>query len=295
MISQPIEKPSRGATVRSYVALTKPRIIELLLITTIPPMVLANDGWPGWQLVLVTLIGGTLSAGGANVLNNYLDSDIDVVMDRTSKRPLATQAMPPDHALRFGVVLGLAGFLWLWAFTNILAAAISTSALLFYVFVYTMYLKRTTRQNIVIGGAAGAAPVLVGWAAVTGSLSLPAWIMFAIVFYWTPPHFWALAVKYKDDYAKAGVPMLPVVASERHTSLQILWYTAVLVVVSLGLSYVTSLSWIYLGSAIIFGAWMLRDAYRLYRDPTSAMKLFRTSVLYLALVFDAIWVDVVLL
>lgn len=280
---------------RAYVALTKPRIIELLLITTIPPMVLAHDGWPGWVLVASTLVGGMLSAGGANVLNNYVDSDIDVVMERTSGRPLARDLVPRPHALRFGVLLGAAGFLWLWAFTNVLAASISTAALLFYVFVYTIYLKRSTRQNIVIGGAAGAAPVLVGWAAVTGRLDLAAWIMFAIVFYWTPPHFWALAVRYKDDYAKANVPMLPVVASERHTSLQILWYTAMLVLVSLSLVFVTTLSWIYLLSALVFGVWMLRDAYRLYKDPTTAMVLFKTSILYLALVFDAIWVDVIFL
>jgi protoheme IX farnesyltransferase len=290
-----VSKPGWSDTVRAYVAVTKPRIIELLLITTIPPMVLANDGWPGWWLVLATLIGGTLSAGGANVLNNYVDSDIDVVMERTKGRPLPKADIPPEHALRFGVILGAAGFLWLWGFTNLLAASISTAALLFYVFVYTMYLKRSSRQNIVIGGAAGAAPVLVGWAAVTGRVDLAAWIMFAIVFYWTPPHFWALAIRYKDDYAKADIPMLPVVASERHTSLQILWYTAMLVLVSLSLVFVTSLSWIYLLSAIIFGGWMMRDAYRLYKDPTTAMVLFKTSIIYLALVFDAIWVDVVLL
>ena len=292
---EPIAKKGWTTTVRAYIGLTKPRIIELLLITTIPPMVLANDGWPGWQLVLVTLIGGTLSAGGANVLNNYVDSDIDDLMERTRERPLVTHSVPREHALPFGLLLGTAGFVWLWAFTNVLAATISTLALLFYVFVYTMYLKRSTRQNIVIGGAAGAAPVLVGWAAVTGTLALPAWIMFAIVFYWTPPHFWALAIRYKDDYARAGVPMLPVVASQRHTSLQILWYTAMLVVVSLGLVFVTTLSWIYLLSAVGCGTWMLRDAYRLHRDPDTAMTLFKTSILYLALVFDAIWVDVVFL
>lgn len=292
-LAEQASKPGRADTLRAYVALTKPRIIELLLITTIPPMVLANNGWPGWVLVVTTLVGGTLSAGGANVLNNYVDSDIDVVMDRTKGRPLPKAQVPAEHALRFGVLLGAAGFLWLWAFTNLLAASISTAALLFYVFVYTKYLKRNSRQNIVIGGAAGAAPVLVGWAAVTGRLDLAAWVMFAIVFYWTPPHFWALAIRYKDDYARAGVPMLPVVASERHTSLQILWYTAMLVLVSLSLVFVTSLSWIYLLSALVFGTWMMRDAVRLYKDPTTAMALFRTSIIYLALVFDAIWVDVV--
>ena len=178
--------------VGAYVALTKPRIIELLLITTVPAMVLAADGWPGTWLVIATLIGGTLSAGGANTLNNYIDRDIDEQMKRTSRRPLPRHRVEPANALWFGVVLGVVGFLVLWVTSNLLAASLSTAALLFYVFVYSLTLKRTTPQNIVIGGAAGAAPVLVGWAAVTGSLALSAWILFAIVFYWTPPHFWAL-------------------------------------------------------------------------------------------------------
>lgn len=293
-ITDPQENPAGWrAVVGAYVMLTKPRIIELLLITTVPPMVVAERGWPGWWLVLATLIGGTLSAGGANALNNYVDRDIDQVMSRTSRRPLARHQIPPMNALRFGVLLGVAGFVWLWAFTNLLAASLSTAALLFYVFVYTLLLKRSTKQNIVIGGAAGAAPVLVGWAAVTGSLSLSAWIMFAIVFYWTPPHFWALALRYKDDYAAADIPMLPVVTSERSTVLQIIWYSAILVVVSLLLVPVAELSWIYLVSAIVLGTWFVADAARLWRTPDRAMVLFRTSTIYLTLIFAAMWVDVI--
>ena len=281
------------AVLGAYVMLTKPRIIELLLITTVPPMVVAERGWPGWWLVLATLIGGTLSAGGANALNNYVDRDIDQVMARTARRPLARHQIPPINALRFGVALGVAGFVWLWVFTNLLAAALSTAALLFYVFVYTLLLKRSTKQNIVIGGAAGAAPVLVGWAAVTGDLSLSAWIMFAIVFYWTPPHFWALALRYKDDYAAADIPMLPVVTSERSTVLQIIWYSAILVIVTLLLVPVAGLSWVYLLSAIVLGTWFVVDAARLWRKPERAMVLFRTSTIYLTLLFAAMWVDVI--
>ena len=294
IIKDPQDTPTgfRGA-LGSYVMLTKPRIIELLLITTVPPMVVAERGWPGWWLVIATLIGGTLSAGGANALNNFVDRDIDQVMARTSRRPLPRHQIPPLDALRFGVALGMAGFLWLWAFTNVLAATISTLALLFYVFVYTLWLKRSTKQNIVIGGAAGAAPVLVGWAAVTGEVGLAAWILFAIVFYWTPPHFWALALRYKDDYAAADIPMLPVVSSERSTVLQIIWYSAILVVVTLMLVPVANLSWIYLVSAIVLGTWFVVDAARLWKRPERAMVLFRTSTIYLTLLFAAMWVDII--
>ena len=279
---------------RAYVAVTKPRIIELLLITTIPPMVLANDGWPGWWLVLATLIGGTLSAGGANVLNNYVDSDIDVVMERTKGRPLPKADIPPEHALRFGVILGAAGFLWLWGFTNLLAASISTAALLFYVFVYTMYLKRSSRQNIVIGGAAGAAPVLVGWAAVTGRVDLAAWIMFAIVFYWTPPHFWALAIKRKNEYAKAGLPMLPVTHGIAFTKLHILLYTILLIITTLipFLIYMTGL--IYLAGALALGVGFLYHAIKLYNTGNSdqhAMKTFGYSIFYLSALFGFFLID----
>ncbi len=294
---QVITDPAREATrarsrLASYFALTKPRIIELLLITTVPAMVLAAGGWPGTWLVVATLLGGSLSAGGANALNNYIDRDIDEVMKRTRGRPLARHEVPPRNALRFGVVLGVAGFAWLWITANLLAAALSTAALLFYVFVYTMALKRTSPQNIVIGGAAGAAPVLVGWAAVTGSVGLPAWVLFLVVFYWTPPHFWALAIRYRDDYTRAGVPMLPVVAGVEATTRRMLLYTGLMVAVSLFLVPVASMRWIYLGAALALGAWFLWDTWRVYRRPQDAMRLFTTSTVYLSALFAAVMLDV---
>jgi protoheme IX farnesyltransferase len=276
----------------SYFALTKPRIIELLLITTVPAMVLAAGRWPGTWLVLNTLIGGSLSAGGANALNNYVDRDIDEVMRRTRSRPLARHEVPPSHALVFGVILGIGGFAWLWVTTNLIAAVVSTAALLFYVFVYTMGLKRTSRQNIVVGGAAGAAPALVGWAAVTGSLGLPAWVLFLVVFYWTPPHFWALAIRYKDDYERAGVPMLPVVAGVEATTRKMLLYTGLMVGVSLFLVPVAGMRWIYLVAAIGLGAWFLWDTWRVYRRPSAAMRLFTTSTVYLSALFASVMLDV---
>ena len=276
----------------SYFALTKPRIIELLLITTVPSMVLAAGRWPGVWPVLATLIGGSLSAGGANALNNYVDRDIDQIMKRTRSRPLARHEVPPSNALVLGVALGVAGFAWLWATTNLLAATIATAALLFYVFVYTLKLKRTSTQNIVIGGAAGAAPTLVGWAAVTGSLDLPAWVLFLVVFYWTPPHFWALAIRYRDDYEKAGVPMLPVVAGVEATTRKMLLYTGLMVAISLLLVPVAGMRWIYLGAAIVLGAWFLWDTWRVFRRPEDAMRLFTTSTVYLAALFGAVMLDV---
>ncbi len=277
-----------------YVRLTKPRIIELLLITTVPAMVLAARGWPGTGLVVWTLVGGTLSAGGANSINNYVDRDIDEIMQRTANRPLPRHDVEPVVALRLGTLLGLFGFVVLWATSNLLAASVSTAALLFYVFVYSMYLKRTTVQNIVIGGAAGAAPALVGWAAVTGSLALPAWAMFAIVFFWTPPHFWALSLKYRDDYASAGVPMLPVVRGVDYTTLMIMIYSAELILVSVLLVPVADLGWVYLLSAFSLGGGLMWHAYRVAREPDRAMKLFGYSNIYLAALFAAVWVDVVI-
>jgi heme o synthase len=292
LIADPASSASARSKVASYFALTKPRIIELLLITTVPSMVLAAGRWPGLGPVIATLIGGSLSAGGANALNNYVDRDIDQIMKRTRSRPLARDEVPPSHALLFGIVLGVAGFAWLWATTNLLAAAIATAALLFYVFVYTLRLKRTTTQNIVIGGAAGAAPALVGWAAVTGSLALPAWVLFLIVFYWTPPHFWALAIRYRDDYEKAGVPMLPVVAGVEATTRKMLLYTGLMVAISLLLVPVAGMRWIYLVAAVVLGAWFLWDTWRVYRRPQDAMRLFTTSTVYLAALFGAVMLDV---
>ncbi len=278
----------------AYVALTKPRIIELLLITTVPAMVLAAGGWPGTRLVVATLLGGTLSAAGANTLNCVYDADIDELMRRTRGRPLARHEVSPQNALIFGVGLGASGFFVLWVTSNLLAAVLSTAALLFYVLVYTIYLKRRTAQNIVIGGAAGAAPVLVGWAAVTGSLAVTPWVLFLIVFYWTPPHFWALAVRYKDDYASAGVPMLPVVAGVEHTTRRMLLYTGLMVGVSLLLVPVAGLRWVYLASALALGGWFLVDTWLVYRDPAKAMRLFTTSTVYLSALFGAAMVDVLI-
>jgi len=286
--------PGARSRLAAYIALTKPRIIELLLITTIPAMVLADGGWPGTWLVLATLIGGSLSAGGANALNMFYDRDIDELMRRTRARPLARHEVAPTGALVFGATLGLAGFAWLWVFTTLLAAVISTAALLFYVFVYTRLLKRSTTQNIVIGGAAGAAPTLVGWAAVTGTVGLPAWVLFLVVFYWTPPHFWALAVRYKDDYAAAGVPMLPVIAGVEATTRRMLLYTGLMVGVSLLLVPLGDMSWIYLGAAVVLGGWFLWDTWRVVRRPDQAMRLFTTSTIYLSALFASVLLDVLL-
>jgi len=278
----------------AYVALTKPRIIELLLITTVPAMVLAAGGWPSTWLVVATLVGGTLSAAGANTLNCVYDADIDEMMRRTRGRPLARQEVSPKNASVFGVLLGAAGFVVLWVTSNLLAAVLSTAALLFYVFVYTIYLKRRSTQNIVIGGAAGAVPALVGWAAVTGSLAVTPWVLFLVVFYWTPPHFWALAVRYRDDYARAGVPMLPVVAGVEHTTRRMLLYTGLMVGVSLLLVPVAGLRWVYLASALALGGWFLVDTWLVYRDPEKAMRLFTTSTVYLSALFGAAMVDVLI-
>jgi len=283
---------SAGERIRAYIALAKPRIIELLLVTTVPAMIVAAGEWPGTWLVVATVIGGTLSAGGANAINNYLDKDIDEVMRRTAQRPLPADRIEPNRALVFGIALGLGGFLWLWGFVNLPAALLSTGALLFYVFVYTAYLERSTVQNIVIGGAAGAVPVLVGWAAVTGGLDAGAWVMFAIVFYWTPPHFWALAVRYKKDYARAGVPMLPVVIGVQNTVRHILAYSVVLAGVSLLLYAVVPLGWLYLVTAAVMGAAFMVQAWRLRESPDGAMGLFTFSNVYLTVLFAAMALDV---
>jgi protoheme IX farnesyltransferase len=280
------------ARLGAFFALTKPRIIELLLVTTVPAMVLAARRWPGTGLVLATLIGGTLSAAGANALNCYFDRDIDEIMRRTARRPLPRHRVSPRSALIFGVLLGVAGFLWLWVFTNIVAAAISTAALVFYVLVYTRWLKRTTDQNIVIGGAAGAAPALVGWAAVQGSLGLSAWVLFGIVFYWTPPHFWALALRYQADYASAAVPMMPVVRGTAPTTTQMLLYAALTGLTSLLLVPVAGMGWIYLLASVILGAVFIWETWLVHRDPGRAMLLFMYSTRYLALLFGAVMLDI---
>jgi len=292
-----LARPDLAATVRNYISLTKPRIIVLLLITTVPAMVVAEKGWPGTWLVLATLIGGSLSAGGANAINCWYDRDIDAVMRRTQSRPLVTGAIEPAHGLAFGIGLGVFAFAWLWLTTTLMAAALATAALLFYVLIYTVWLKRRTPQNIVIGGAAGAFPPMVGWAAVTGDVSLAPWVMFAIIFFWTPPHFWALSLRLEGDYAEAGVPMLPVTDGPAFTRLQILRYSLMLVVVSTLLGPAAELSLIYYGVALGAGAVFVGMAFQLWRKPktTAPIDLYKYSLLYLALVFVGMGIDASLL
>jgi protoheme IX farnesyltransferase len=282
-----------GDTVRAYVALTKPRIIVLLLITTVPPMILAAGGLPNGWAVIATLVGGTMAAGAANACNMYLDRDIDEVMRRTRRRPLPRHAVQPDAALRFGFGLSALSFTFLALTVNALAATLSLAAIAFYVFVYTMWLKRSTDQNIVIGGAAGAVPVLVGWAAVTGGVAWPAVVLFAIVFLWTPPHFWALATRMRDDYAAASVPMLPVVRGEEEARRQIFLYSLVLFAATLVLVPVAAMGPIYLGTAVVLGGTFVFRALRLWREPSEARawSLFKFSVVYLAALFAAVAID----
>ena len=285
------------ATVGAYVALTKPRIIELLLVTTVPTMVLAARGWPGWQLVGWTLLGGSLAAGSANALNCYIDRDIDQLMQRTQRRPLARHTVPPRNALVFGLVLGVLATGLLAATVNVLSAVLGVAAIAFYVVVYTMLLKRRTSQNIVWGGAAGCMPVLIGWSAVTGSLALAPWVLFAVIFFWTPPHYWPLAMRYREDYAAAGVPMLPVVAADTVVAGRIVAYSWVMVAVSLLLvAPVGPAGALYAVSAVVLGAVFLREAHllrsrvRAGAEPR-AMRLFHWSITYLALLFLAVAVD----
>jgi protoheme IX farnesyltransferase len=281
----------------AYLSLAKPRIIVLLLITTLPAMVLAEGGWPSLSLMIITLVGGTLAAAGANVINCYIDRDIDGVMARTSDRPLPAGLISPRSALTFGVALGAVSFAVLWAGANLLAATLALGALLFYVFVYTIWLKRSSDQNIVIGGAAGAVPPLVGYAAVSGSLDWSAALLFLIIFLWTPPHFWALALRYRGDYARAGVPMLPVVKGESETRRQILLYSVALVVASLLLVPVAGTGVIYALSAAVLGLIFLWYAVRLWVTASSSESraLFFYSLLYLGLLYPAIAVDTLLL
>ncbi|MHB1487942.1 MAG: heme o synthase [Acidimicrobiales bacterium] len=279
--------------IRGYVALTKPRIIELLLVTTLPTMVVAERGWPPVALMAWTLVGGALAAGGANAINMVLDRDIDAVMHRTRNRPLVIGVMSPRAALSFAVGLEVLAFVELWGLVNLLSGLLAVSATLFYVFVYTIWLKRTSRQNIVIGGAAGAVPVLVGWSAVTGHLGLAPVVLFAIIFVWTPPHFWSLAFKYRDDYSAAEVPMLPVVASFRSTARQILIYTLALWGTSLVFAPIGHMGVIYVSAAVVLGAVFMVYALQLRADgtPERAMKLFTWSITYLTLLFSAMAVD----
>ena len=282
------------ARVGAYVALTKPRIIELLLVTTLPTMILAQAGMPGVWLMITTLLGGTLAAGGANAINMYVDRDIDKLMHRTAKRPLVTGVIAPRNALIFAVTLEVVAFVELWAWVNLLSAALAVSATLFYVFIYTLWLKRTSKQNIVIGGAAGAMPVLVGWAAVTNSLAWTPIVLFAVIFTWTPPHFWALAFKYKDDYEAANVPMMPVVATFRRTAIEIFVYTLIMVGFTLLLAPVAHLGALYLVSAALLGIGFIAMSVRLWMQatPKASMQLFSYSITYLTLLFLVMAVDV---
>ena len=288
----PVPVPSRGR-MAAYVALTKPRIIELLLVTTVPAMVVAERGMPPAWLILATLVGGTLAAAGANATNMVIDRDIDKLMRRTSRRPLVTGEITPRNALIFAVALELAAAVWLSVIVNPLSAVLAVAATLFYVLVYTMWLKRTSTQNIVIGGAAGAVPVLVGWAAVTDRLAVAPFVMFAIIFAWTPPHFWALAIRYREDYAAADVPMLPVVASFDETARKIVGYTIVLWAISLAFWPLGHMGVIYLVAALALGATLTGKAVQLARShrPDRAMRLFTFSITYITLLFAAMAVD----
>jgi protoheme IX farnesyltransferase len=277
----------------ALVALTKPRIIELLLVTTVPTMLLAQRGLPSLKLVLVTLIGGTFAAGSANTINCYIDRDIDAVMKRTSRRPLVNKqgTVKPAEALAWGIALSAGATLLLGLEANWLAAALADAAILFYIFVYTLLLKRRSPSNIVIGGAAGCFPVLVGWAAVTNTVAIPAIILFAVIFLWTPPHFWALAMKYKDDYARANVPMLPVVATAAAVTRKIVHYSYAMVAATLALAPYAG--WLYTAAAVGLGAWFLVEAHRLDAavsrgegtEKPFPMRLFHLSIAYLTLLF----------
>ena len=282
-----------AATLGDYVVLTKPRIIEQLLVTTVPTMIVAERGLPSVWLIVATVLGGALAAGGANAINMVVDRDIDKIMARTKDRPLASGRLSPRAALTFAIAIEVAAFAFLWAAVNLLSAVLAVAACLFYVFVYTLWLKRSSSSNIVIGGAAGAVPVLVGWSAVTNSLDWPPVVLFAVIFYWTPPHFWALAIRYRDDYARAEVPMLPVVASLRTTALRIFLYTLLLWAITLLFAPVADMGAIYVGSALVLGAIFTWLTVRLVRDNSArvAMRVFTWSITYITLLFAAIAVD----
>jgi protoheme IX farnesyltransferase len=287
----------RRSRLAAYVALTKPRIIELLLVTTVPTMILASQGLPSWRLVLVTLVGGFLAAGGANALNMFLDRDIDRLMVRTGHRPIVTGEVSPRGALVFGLALAVASVVWFAVMTNVLTAALTAAAILMYVVGYTMLLKRRTPQNIVWGGAAGCMQILIGWAAVTGSLSWPPLVLFAVVFFWTPPHYWPLSLRFKDDYAAAGVPMLPVVAPLSLVAREIIGYSWAMVLTSFLLVPAAGMSAFYAVAAALLGGAFLWEAHALLRRvkrgdrDVKAMRLFHGSISYLALLFLAVAID----
>jgi protoheme IX farnesyltransferase len=292
------DKPvAQRSKVGSYIALTKPRIVELLLVITIPTMVLAQRGWPSVWLMVWTFVGGWLAAAGANAINMYIDRDIDKLMERTKNRPLATGVIQPRNALVFAITLEVVAFVILFAGANLLAACLAMSATAFYVFVYSLWLKRSSKQNIVIGGAAGAVPVLVGWAAVTNSLGWAPVVLFVIIFLWTPPHFWALAIRHTEDYRAAGVPMLPVVASMKETIRSMIAYSVILTVSTLVLVPVANLGLIYGITALVFGVAFVIGTIALGSNPTEArsMRLFSFSITYVSAIFLALTLDVLLI
>jgi len=291
------EPSSLYSVIKSYISLTKPRIIELLLVTTVPTMFLASNGWPDWYLVLATLIGGALAAGGANALNNVVDRDIDALMDRTAHRPLVTGKVTVRGAIALGITLSLLSVIWLESQVNTLSALFAASAIVFYVCVYTLLLKRRTSSNIVWGGAAGCFPVLIGWAAVTNSISLAPIVLFLIVFWWTPPHYWPLSMQYRKDYENAGIPMLPVVADRKKVANQIAIYSWIMVATTFVLPLVSELSVVYLVGAVVLNAIFMREVYALKNRANSdgleinPMKLFHWSITWLALLFFLIGLD----
>jgi protoheme IX farnesyltransferase len=294
--SQKATKLGFAVKAKAYLALTKPRVIELLLITTVPTMILAQRGLPNLWLVLATLVGGALSAGSANAFNCYIDADIDQLMGRTSKRPLVTGELTKREAYVFAWIIGIGSVLWLGLLVNWLSAMLSLAAILFYVFIYTLLLKRRTPQNIVWGGAAGAMPVLIGWAAVTNDVSPAALMLFLVIFLWTPPHYWPLSMRYKDDYAAAGVPMLPVVRNSATVAIQIVLYAWAMIVSSLLLIPLGNMGWIYTAVAVVSGGWFMIESYRLYREGMrgevkNPMRLFHGSISYLTLLFVAVAID----
>jgi len=291
--SERVSLLDRRAALGAYVRLTKPRVIELLLVTSVPPMLLAAHGFPAARLLVAVLIAGALAAGGANTINCWIERDRDQLMHRTERRPLPAGEVVPSRALVFGIVLNVIAFVYLALAANLLAACLTIAATLFYVFVYTIWLKPRTEQNIVIGGAAGAVPVLVGWAAVRGDVAAPAWILFAVVFFWTPAHFWALAFKYRDDYARAGIPMLPVHKTPQQTGRQITAHALVTAVVTLTLGLTVSVSIVYVVAAAVLGLVFVGQAVRLAQhvSPDAAIRFFGFSNIYLLLVFAAVAAD----
>ncbi len=289
-------EPSFGAKLRAYFALTKPRVIELLLIATVPTMILAAGEIPPLTLMLATLFGGALSAGSANAFNCYIDADIDKIMGRTKNRPLVTGELTKTEALWFAWGIGVLSVVWLWVTVNLLSALLSLAAILFYVFVYTLGLKRRTPQNIVWGGAAGAMPALIGWSAVTNEVSITAWILFLIIFLWTPPHYWPLSMRYLEDYRDAGVPMLPVVAKNEVVGRQIILYAWAYLAATLLLIPIAGMGLVYTAVAVIAGAWFTWESHRLYNEakvgiPKNPMRLFHGSISHLTLLFLAIAID----